>query len=88
MGKFVFPVNHDKLRKVLSTPEAQEALRILGTEDNVGFAISCMKGGYVNKMHHKTRQEEDRALLDMVKNDPELKRKLEGKVAAQSRKVG
>lgn len=86
MGKFTFPVNHDKLRRVLSTPEAQEALRVFGADDNVGFAISCMKGGYVNKMHHKVRQEEDRALLDLVKNDPELKRKLEAKTASQAKK--
>jgi hypothetical protein len=88
MAKFSFPVSTEKLRKVLSSPEGLEALRPLGTDNNVDFAISCLKGGYVNKMHHKTRQEEDRALLEMLKNDPELKKRVEGKAAAAVKKVG
>jgi hypothetical protein len=89
MGKFVFPVDSTKLASELrKNSTIAELLRPLGAEDNVSFFLSCARGGYVNKMHHKTRQEEDRALLELVKTDPEMKRRLEGKIQSQAKKVG
>ncbi len=80
MGKFVFPVDSTRLASELrKNPEIVKLLGVLGAEDNVSFFLSCARGGFVNKMHHKTRQEEDRALLEMVKADPELKRRLDAK---------
>jgi len=89
MGKFTFPIDQAKLAALFfKSPEILEALRPFGTDNNVSYAISAMKAGYVNKMHHKTRQEEDRALLEMVKNDPQLKKKLEDKVLGAVKKNG
>jgi hypothetical protein len=82
MPKFTFPINVDKLRKVLSTPESAEALRAFNTEDNVSYAIGCMRAGYINKMHHKEKQLEDQGLRELLKSDPKLKAQLQARAAA------
>jgi hypothetical protein len=84
MPKFTFPLNREGLRRILSTPEAQQVLRPFNAPDNVEYAISCMTTGYTNKMTHKEKQMEDKYLREMLKADPRLKQDLQRRVKEQT----
>jgi hypothetical protein len=84
MAKFPFPVDVAKVEGVLRKhPDVVEVLKGLGTEDNVEFLISCAKQGYTNKMYHKVKQEEDRLMGEIMKNDPGIRKAVEERLRAQ-----
>jgi hypothetical protein len=82
MAKFNFPVSIEGLRKLFSTEEGRKLLSGLHTDDNVGYAISCLRQGWMSKMHHKENQMQNKAILDAVKKDPTLLERAE-KAAAK-----
>lgn len=75
MPKFVFPVKVEALRAMFQTKEGKEVVRALqGDED---FALSVVRTGWTNKMHHKEKQIEDAELRRMMKEDPDIRKRLE-----------
>ena len=76
MAKFTFPMSFDQFKKAVKD---EKAFDVLGAVGELEYAYSCLRAGWMNKMHHKETQErmrdEQRAIRKMLAEDPELRKK-------------
>jgi hypothetical protein len=86
MAKFTFPVRQDSLVKMFGTTEGKQVLKELQSSDDVTFAMSCFRTGWLNKQHHKAKQLEDAEYREMLKNDPKLKEEVRRRIAEAAKR--
>lgn len=82
MAKFTFPIDFEQFVLVCTGQgDASEVFAELGdAEEPMRFAYSCLRQGWMSKQHHKETQEkkneEMRVMRKLMRDDPELKKRL------------
>lgn len=83
MARYTFTMSLEQFTKALG-PNAKQVLAHLGdADDPIGHAFSCLKAGWLSKMYHKDSQDkrngEVKVLRQLLKADPDLKKRLEAR---------
>lgn len=88
MAQFTFPISEVAFRNALKGQEKVFEALLPGETDPIGQAYSCIRMGWMNKQHHKAKQQRDKEMDLRIKEALAKNPKLAEQLGIQDKKRG